>query len=117
MTLRRMHEAQNGDMTIELYGDDAGTPEIFAEGIHGVRYAGTHVKMNLYTVAELSETTEQRQLVARLVMPIGSYLDMAAMVASHAQGVRQNIAAVQGQAAADDTETNTESDAAAATGS
>jgi len=98
MTLRRMHEAQSGDMTIQLFGDDNGVPEIFAEGIHGVRFAGTHVKINLYTVAEQEENVEQRQLVARLVMPVGSYLDMAAMVASHAQGVRQNIAQVQGQA-------------------
>lgn len=98
MTLRRMHEAQNGDMTIQLFGDDAGVPEIFAEGVHGVRFAGTHVKMNLYTVAELDETREQRQLVARLVMPIGSYLDMAAMVANHARGVQQNIVQSQQQA-------------------
>ena len=96
MTLRRMHEAQTGDMTIQLFGDDAGVPEIFAEGIHGVRFAGTHVKMNLYTVAELDENREQRQLVARLVMPIGSYLDMAAMVSNHARGVQQNIAQAQG---------------------
>jgi hypothetical protein len=93
-----MHEAQAGDMTIQLFGDDAGVPEIFAEGIHGIRYAGTHVKMNLYTVAEQDETREQRQLVARLVMPIGSYLDMAAMIAGHASGVQKNIASAQAQA-------------------
>ncbi|MEL6582598.1 MAG: hypothetical protein AAFQ36_02090 [Pseudomonadota bacterium] len=100
MTLRRMHEAKAGDTTIQLFGDDAGVPEMFVEGIHGIRFAGTHVKMNLYTVAEQEPNLEQRQLVARLVMPIGSYLDMAAMIAGHAQGVQQNIAAGQAKAEA-----------------
>lgn len=102
MTLRRMHETQVGDTTIQLFGDDGGVQEIFVEGIHGIRYAGTHVKMNLYTVAEQQGNVEQRQLVGRLVMPVGSYLDMAAMIEGHAQGVRQNIAdaqAAQGAAA------------------
>ncbi|MEM6491473.1 MAG: hypothetical protein AAF684_06155 [Pseudomonadota bacterium] len=98
MTLRKMHEASVEDRTIQLFGDDAGVPEIFAEGIHGIRFAGTHVKVNLYTVAEDQGNVEQRQLVARLVMPVGSYLDMSAMLASHAGGLRQNLGqAIQAQ--------------------
>jgi len=88
MTLRRMHEAKSGDRTIQLYGDDAGVPEIFAEGIHGIRFAGTHVKINLYTVAEESPNLEQREMVARLVMPLGSYMDMARTLAGHSQGLQ-----------------------------
>lgn len=78
MVERIISRTGEGARTFELVGKPGGDPELFIDGIHGFMALGAHVKMNLYSVAlSGTEGVERREVAARLVMTIPSFLAIA----------------------------------------
>ena len=80
MTSRVIFEQVNSEgKKIQLYGSETGDLELYTDGAWGLMFANGTCKVNLYTVADLgdpTDSTERRDVVARLAMPLHVFLGM-----------------------------------------
>jgi hypothetical protein len=89
MMLNKLVEQKSGGKRIVLYGHEDGEQEIYIDGAHGVTLTGTVVKINMFTVAPTfgEENEERREIVARLVMQIQTFVALAEFLNSTLQSL------------------------------
>jgi hypothetical protein len=81
---------------------DAGdTPEIYADGIHGMVVTGETVKINFYTrdLPSVGEDFERRSVACRLVMPLEVFYKVADYFGRNSAKVKDDLAKLMEQEA------------------
>ena len=75
----KLLEAEIGGRKAVLYASPHGDKELYADGIHGVSISPQTVKFNLHTVNpwHSTEQEEYREVVARIVMPLPTFVSVA----------------------------------------
>ena len=71
MSARKIFDLKDDERTLQLYGDEAGDPEIYIDGAWG--FMATHgiCKVTTYTIAPTEEPNfERREVAVRLTMTL-----------------------------------------------